>query len=462
MKLGFTTLTALAALLQSATAAISLDTQDVDSIKKASGELAYGLMSFYKNNQSSTPIADVGTLPDPLYWWEAGAVWGAMVDYTAYTEDTSYVATVQQALLAQVGPHSNFMPPAYFFSLGNDDQAFWVLAAISALEYDFPFPAGNASTTWLSLAEAGFNTMVPRWNMSSCNGGLSWQIFPDNVNGMSYKNSISNGGMFQVAARLAHYTGNQTYLDWCDKIWDWMEGVNLISANYDVWDGTSYDNNCSDVNHQPWSYNPSMMLYGSAVLYNHTSSSVWQDRTTGLLKACANTFFSPFPNATDIAFERVCETKDTCNNDQYSFKAYLSRWLAKSAVVAPFIRDSVFQLLNSSATAGVQTCTGGESGELCGHKWYVGGFDGSSGVGQQLAVLETVQALLLLQDDVQPVTPVKGTTAQSGGKGRGKAEGGSVQTSAAVQAPAAPSTTPAASGLVTVLKTKTVLTTAES
>ena len=69
-----TTLAALAAVLQSATA-ISLDTQDVDSIRSASETLAYNLMFFYTNNQSSTPVDDIGTLPAPLYWWEAGAVW---------------------------------------------------------------------------------------------------------------------------------------------------------------------------------------------------------------------------------------------------------------------------------------------------------------------------------------------------------------------------------------------------
>lgn len=68
-------------------------------------------MSLYTNNQSSTPYVDVGTLPAPYYWWEAGAVWGGMVDYWAYTQDDSYVPTVTQALLAQVGPDDNYMAP---------------------------------------------------------------------------------------------------------------------------------------------------------------------------------------------------------------------------------------------------------------------------------------------------------------------------------------------------------------
>lgn len=71
-------------------------------------------MSYYTGNQSSIPTTDVGTftsLPS-YYWWEAGAAWGGLIDYWAYTNDTTYNPTVTQALLAQVGPDNNYMPPA--------------------------------------------------------------------------------------------------------------------------------------------------------------------------------------------------------------------------------------------------------------------------------------------------------------------------------------------------------------
>jgi len=61
---------------------LSLDlTNHEESIRNASATIAYGLMSWYTNNQSTTAPTAVGTMPEPLYWWEAGAVWGGMVDY---------------------------------------------------------------------------------------------------------------------------------------------------------------------------------------------------------------------------------------------------------------------------------------------------------------------------------------------------------------------------------------------
>lgn len=102
-------------------------------------------------------------------------------------------------------------------------------------------------------------------------------------------------------------------------------------------------------------------------------------------------------------YEAACEPYNTCNNDQYSFKAYLARWMAKAAVVYPSIKDNVRKYLSASAAAAAQSCTGGNDKQTCGQKWYVGGYDGVYGVGQELSAMETVQSLLLLNDN--PVVP---------------------------------------------------------
>ncbi|TKA65244.1 hypothetical protein B0A49_07963 [Cryomyces minteri] len=359
--------------------ALQLDVNNSASIRSASSTIAYGLMKYYVSNATGANPTAVGTLPGPYYWWEAGAMWGGLVDYYAYTNDMSYNPSTTQALLTQ----------------GNDDQAFWALAAMSAAEYGYPDPP-SSSPQWLSLAEAVFNIMVPRWDMTTCAGGLRWQIFSSNA-GYDYKNSISNGGFFQLAARLGRYTGNQTYIDWAEKIWDWSAGVGLIDRDYAVFDGTDLKINCTGVDHTQWSYNVGMYLHGAATLYNYTNgSALWESRTSGLLQA-SNIFFSPFPNATDVMFEPVCELASTCNYDQFSFKAYLSRWMAKSAILAPYTIASVTRLLRASALAAAASCSGPDN--ACGAKWYVGGFDGVVGVGQQLSALETIQSLLLLNAD---------------------------------------------------------------
>lgn len=79
-----------------------------ESIKNAASTVAYDMMSYYKGNESGMPE---GLLPEPYYWWEAGAMFGQMIEYWFYTGDTSYNTVVTNGLLAQVGPHNDFMPP---------------------------------------------------------------------------------------------------------------------------------------------------------------------------------------------------------------------------------------------------------------------------------------------------------------------------------------------------------------
>lgn len=381
--------------------AVNLDVNNLASIKAASRQLAYGVQAWYHSNGTGQPAVAIGTFPPPSYWWEGGAIWGGMVDHWAYTNDSSWNAVISQALIAQIGPDSNYMPPTYRASLGNDDQAFWALAALSAMEYGFEVPAGRNATVWLDLSRAVFDSQVPRWETATCGGGLRWQIYPENQ-GYNYKNTISNGGLFQISARLARYTGNQTYVEWANKTWDWMSAIGLIGPKYKVFDGGDIGLNCSQLDHTQWSYNSAMLIYGTATMANLTNQQIWKDRTEALLTNIENSFFSPYSNATNIMYEQACEPRGACNYDQLSFKAYLARWMAKAAVVYPPIAANVRKYLQTSAQAAAKSCTGGADGKTCGVKWYVGGYDGVYGVGQELSAMETVQALILLETKLAP------------------------------------------------------------
>ena len=80
----------------------------IDSIKSAASSVAYDMMKYYNGNQTGMPI---GLLPDPYYWWEAGAMFGQMIEYWFYTGDATYNDVVTAGILAQTGPYNDFMPP---------------------------------------------------------------------------------------------------------------------------------------------------------------------------------------------------------------------------------------------------------------------------------------------------------------------------------------------------------------
>ncbi|KAF2215156.1 glycoside hydrolase family 76 protein [Cercospora zeae-maydis SCOH1-5] len=370
--------------------AIELDLDDPNSIRDAAKIAAQGMMKWYSGN--SAPGGIPGLLPGPYYWWEAGAMFGAMVDYWYYTGDDTWNDITTQALQFQVGPGASYMPPNQSKSLGNDDQAFWGIAAMTAAEVNFPNPPPD-QPQWLALAQAVYNTQYERWDNSTCDGGLRWQIFPFNQ-GYDYKNAISNGCYFNLAARLALYTGNTSYMAEAEKTWDWMVGpVAMISDEYYVYDGADADQNCAELSRLQWSYNAGVFLYGAAVMWNMTEGDTqtkWRTRTEGLLLGTIPIFFK---NRTMI--EIACEPGANCNIDQQTFKAYLSRWMAASVKVAPWTHDTIMPLLRTSALAAAKSCTGGDDGTTCGTDWLEGVWDGAFGVGQQMNALEVIQSNMI-------------------------------------------------------------------
>jgi len=231
--------------------------------------------------------------------------------YFLVTGDSTYNDVTTQALLFQVGPDRDYMPPNQTKSEGNDDQGFWGLSVMAAAEYNFPNPP-SGQPQWLALAQAVFNSQALRWDNSTCAGGLRWQIFTFN-NGYNYKNSISNGCFFQIAARLYSYTGNTTYAEWAERTWDWETSVGLISSSYQIFDGSDDTINCTEVDHLQWTYNAGIYLYGAAMMWNVTGSDVWRTRAASLWNA-SDVFFTGTSN--QVMYEVACEPGGNCNNDQ--------------------------------------------------------------------------------------------------------------------------------------------------
>jgi mannan endo-1,6-alpha-mannosidase len=96
-----------------------------------------------------------------------------------------------------------------------------------------------------------------------------------------------------------------------------------------------------------------------------------------------------------VMIEVACENNGKCNFDQRSFKAYLARWMGYTALIAPFTRSMIDPLLQASAVAAAKQCIAGANQTSCGLRWVDNGKnDGSLGVGEQMAALEIVQALL--------------------------------------------------------------------
>ncbi|KAK2592304.1 hypothetical protein QQS21_009994 [Conoideocrella luteorostrata] len=422
---------------------------DQDNIRQSAGTLAFDLIKLYKGNESGQiPGVLPGPPPEgPYFWWQGGAMMATYIDYWRWTGDSTYNRLVAQGMLHQVGENINYMPNNHTLSLGNDDQGFWGMAALLAAENQFPDPPSD-QPQWLELAQAVWATQAdPSRHDEACNGGLRWQI-PFANTGYDYKNTISNGIFFNMGARLARYTGNDTYAQRAEDSWNWIWGVKYIDhETWSVYDGSHVQNNCTVLVKTTYSYNAAILAQGAAYMYNYVSfvdvrskysqanqnrncsqtngEERWKSRLDSLLDNIFKTFFHK-----GAAFEVACEQDNgqgTCNRDMNMYKGFLHRWLAVTSQVAPYTQDKILPMLRKSAETAVKQCTGGESGRQCGLYWTFGRYvdpavAGTSGAGEVMNVLAAVSALLVNEAKV-PVTNTTGGTSKGNPNAGGKDNG---------------------------------------
>lgn len=429
--------------------ALNMYPDNKTSIYDAMNTVIEGTMTYcpwYYNKSGAAPAM----FQEPYYWWEAGVAWSALLDFQAYTNNNTFDHWIRQALVLQSGAYWNYMTENQTSVEGNDDQAFWGIAAMNAAEKNLT-RASAEYPPWLYFAEATFNTMAARWDNTTCNGGLRWQIFQWN-SGYTYKNMVSNGCLFHLAARLTRFTNNETYIEWAERVWNWADEVKLLNplnpnaSNYSqmslqVLDGAHDTRNCTDISKSEWTYDQGLMISGCAYLYNYTGDSKWLDRVDALWSRATVLFGndnSSFFPGNYILYEPSCMTADEsimrCSNDQRCFKGIMLSFLGYSMQVVPELKEKFWPYVQTSAQAASWSCSGGTDGHTCGLSWLHQGWDGQYGLGEQLCALSAFNTLLYDQyggpykasDLPEVYTPTKNTSQIGGGNGSTEQGGGTV------------------------------------
>ncbi|KAL4988184.1 glycosyl hydrolase family 76-domain-containing protein [Aspergillus falconensis] len=349
--------------------ALDLDIEDEASIRKAASAVAYKMMSQYHGNET-------GQIPRkiPESWWEGGAIFMTLIQYWYWTGDTTYNDVTREGMLWQKG-RDDFFPRNWSHFLGNDDQM---------------------------------------WDESGCGGGMRWQIWPFQA-GYTTKNAISNGSLFQLAARLGRYTANDTYIRWAEKGWDWSATTPLLkSDDWTIADTTGMENNCQDHGDQQWTYNYGAYIAGAAYMYNLTNGAPkWRAGIDGLLTTTWSTFF-----AKDVMSEIWCEQTMTCDRNEDTFKGFLSSWLAFTAIIAPYTASDIVPRLHRSAIGAARQCLDGQS---CGRRWHQDDWDGSATMESDMSALSVFSsAMVAFKDGAQPLTLATGATSRSNPDSGGK------------------------------------------
>lgn len=398
MKLQHAALMVAGALASSATA-IEVELGNEESVCNAATDLVDGIMDYYLGTRYA---GTVGMFQQPYYWWEAGLVFGGMIDTWKFCNNDTYVGIIQEAIVHQKGPDNDFFNVENQTDVeANDDQVFWGFTVMEAAERGFPMYSNDENdVNYAQLAMNVYNNMAPRWDDQNCGGGLRWQIL-DTMNGWDYKSMISTGGVFALGARLARYTGDDSLKRSSKRILQWMKQSKFVVQNegndfYNVNDGAEIVHGaCPVVNGALWSYNYALMLMGSAYLYNATGEQFW-DNELGLFLGGLEHYMVNTTGGNTL-YEYQCEKWQRCNNDQRAFRAVVARTLGEIYQLAPQYSERVLALIDSSAAGAAASCSGGSDGKTCGINWGINGWDGLYGLGEQISALEIIQNSLIPQ-----------------------------------------------------------------
>ncbi|PYI18656.1 hypothetical protein BO99DRAFT_443711 [Aspergillus violaceofuscus CBS 115571] len=209
-----------------------------------------------------------------------------------------------------------------------------VAGTVSAIELDI----NNEQSVKDAAATAAFNTM------QHYNGNKTGESFES---GYTQKKAISNGGLFQLSARLARYTHDQRH-------------------------STVVDNGCTTQGNSQWTANYGPYISGAAYMYNFTNGQItkWKSGLDGLLNVSLELFFPEKYGGLILS--------------EILWDSFVSD-LMLASLVAPYISPEVSSRLQASAVGAAKQCTGGNNQTLCGRRWYSDKWDGTDGRGEQLS-----------------------------------------------------------------------------
>lgn len=384
---------------------LKIDVDKPDTLKAAAKVVVKSLVDDYT---SQKPFV-AGILPSEYSFFESGVFFNTILNYAAFTGDATYNSLFEKDFFNQIGDNANFIPSNKSARIANDDVGYWALAAISAAEFGAK-PSDSSSPSYLTLAENVFNDFVQRWDDKTCGGGLRWAVQASST-GYDFKDTNSNGVFFELAARLGVQTGNKTYLDWANKVYDWTVKVGLIGSldtnNVgQVYAGASVQDKCQQVDQSHYSAQQANYIYGAAVMYATIKSPTWRNRLNSLVQYTSVTYFGPQQYVDDgrsqVVTEAGCEYDNKCTTDQKAGKSILFRSLAFALVYDNMYSYFKVQITNSARAAAKSCNSAGD----CGFDWSDLKYDATAGtgVGEKMAAIESFLAVVRHLD----AKPVKG------------------------------------------------------
>lgn len=260
----------------------------------ASGRLDAGMAGLHRFYNSATGLWNTAK------WWNSANAMEVTIDYSRITGSQTYRHAIAQTF--EKYQSEKFLSPWF-----HDDDGWWALAWIKA--YDL-----TGETRYLEMAKTIFADMKQGWEPAVCGGGVWW------LKNRTYKNAITNELFLTVAVRLHQRTpndqGEDSYLIWAQRTWNWFQQSGMINANHLVNDGLN--DNCQNNGQTTWTYNQGVILGGLVDLAKTTRDPMLLKQAEAIADSAIRTLA---PNG---ILREPCEPND-CGIDGVQFKGIFVR-----------------------------------------------------------------------------------------------------------------------------------------
>ncbi len=231
-------------------------------------------------------------------WWNSANALTAVIGYTRYTGDRTYLGVIDNTFARARHRKAAFINE--FF----DDNLWWALAWVAACDL-------TGDERYRSAAQAIFAHSLSGWD-DTCGGGLWWN------EDRGYKNAITNELFLTLAALLAtRVPGERGYRGWAQREWEWLHGSGLIGPAGLVNDGLTAG--CANNGGTTWTYNQGVILGGLAAMHELTGDQEYLRQG----EVIADAALGALTDQRGILAE-PCEPSG-CDGDQTQFKGIFVR-----------------------------------------------------------------------------------------------------------------------------------------
>ncbi|KAJ7588251.1 endo-1,6-alpha-mannosidase [Mycena floridula] len=276
-------------------------------------------------------------------FWQAGNVWGVLANQDRLAGTTGNQAAVISNMNTAFGLYANYDQFGF-----NDDAMWWATSAFYASRaYKDQNMLSHAEAVWnrvsafqVTPAQASAGS-IPGKSFaiqSTCEGhsmagGVFWRPTSDD----QAINSVTTGLFLTLSAFLAETTGDAKYTNAAVAAANWMESLQINSANL-ILDTV----NAADCSRSPstwiFTYNTGKYIEGLSVLAAVTGDSSWTALMNNILVAGVKS--GPWQGSDGIITEGASPAS---NNDAVGFKAIYIRGLHEAYERSP--GNSALQIL---------------------------------------------------------------------------------------------------------------------